>query len=71
MYQRTQMVLEKRKQPPQKASFSGATLVQVESESIPGEYYDVDLSALTCSCPDYQYRRDICKHIRRAQGATA
>jgi hypothetical protein len=35
---------------------------QVESESQPGRFYDVDLGVGHCSCPDYEHRGVTCGH---------
>lgn len=40
----------------------------VVSES--GEAYLVDLRSGTCTCPDYRFRSERCKHIRRVEFAT-
>lgn len=29
-----------------------------------GAVYTVDAAAATCSCPDHQYRRTLCRHLR-------
>ena len=35
----------------------------VQSQRQDGVYYSVSLSNGSCSCPDYLYRRQICKHL--------
>ncbi len=43
--------------------------IKVESESRPGTFYDVELDldndSATCTCPDHQYRKRACKHIKQ------
>ncbi|MBU1975941.1 MAG: SWIM zinc finger family protein [Nanoarchaeota archaeon] len=47
------------------------TKYKVESQSKKGTFYYVDLSAKTCSCPEYNFRMrkigGICKHINAVE----
>jgi hypothetical protein len=50
----------------------GGGLYRVRSEMHPGIWYDVALDPSGtgwCSCPDHEYRRRECKHIRAARRA--
>ena len=43
-----------------------AQLWKIESQSVPGKYYNVIEKSngdITCDCPDYDNRQDTCKHI--------
>ena len=35
----------------------------VQSQRQDGVYYSISLDNDSCSCPDYLYRRQICKHL--------
>ena len=38
---------------------------EVHSQS--GNTYETDIQAETCTCPDYQRREAVCKHLRRVE----
>lgn len=42
-------------------------LCKVESFSKTGQFYDVDVLGNWCSCPDYLYNHNHCKHLRAAE----
>lgn len=39
--------------------------IEVPSENISGKLYTINIENQTCTCPDYQYRKNICKHLRK------
>lgn len=47
-------------------STTSAQLWKVESERLQGTYYSViekSDGSVTCDCPDYENRQEVCKHI--------
>lgn len=43
---------------------SHSCLIKVESQSVKGKFYNVVLRAdgLSCDCPDFTVRQEVCKH---------
>ncbi len=39
-------------------------IYEVESFSEEGKFYQVDIIRKRCSCPDYMYNHDLCKHLQ-------
>lgn len=44
-----------------------ARTYRVQSETDPARAYAVDLTEMTCTCPDHEYRGIVCKHMKAAQ----
>lgn len=40
-------------------------IVQVASDSTPGKFYTVNLSAKTCTCPQHAKLKKVCKHLKQ------
>ena len=45
---------------------AGNGIVLMPSQSDPNRQYRVDVVRKTCACPDFQYRRQPCKHLLAA-----
>lgn len=49
-------------------SLFGDEILKLESFSEPGKFYDVNKTLKTCSCPSYQKKRIMCKHLKNVLG---